>query len=89
MCDIPRDTDDMVITTAIVSLAHSLGIQVVAEGVESQAQLTFLQNQHCDVMQGYYFSKPLTVEAFAKLVREHRVLIESQVPEWGSVIGKK
>ena len=89
VCDIPHDADDMVITTAIISLAHSLGIQVVAEGVESQAQLSFLQNQQCDVMQGYYFSKPLTVEAFAALVRERRGRVETQPPEWGSTTGKK
>ena len=69
--DIPGSADDKVITTAIINLAHSLGIQVVAEGVESLAQLTFLQDQHCDVMQGYYFSKPLSVEAFEQLMREH------------------
>ena len=89
VCDIPRDADDMLITTAIISLAHSLGMQVVAEGVESQAQLAFLQNQHCDVMQGYYFSKPLTVEAFTELVRTRRVLVETQTPELGSATGKK
>ena len=72
--DIPGDADDMLITTGIISLAHSLGIQVVAEGVETGAQLSFLRDQHCDAMQGYYFSKPVTAEAFAMLVRENRRL---------------
>lgn len=69
--DIPLDVDDMLITTAIINLAHSLGIQVVAEGVETLAQLAFLKDQQCDVMQGFHFSKPLPIEAFEQLVREH------------------
>ena len=72
--DIPGDADDMLITTGIISLAHSLGIQVVAEGVETGAQLSFLRGQRCDAMQGYYFSKPVTAEAFAMLVHENRRL---------------
>jgi EAL domain-containing protein (putative c-di-GMP-specific phosphodiesterase class I) len=69
--DIPGDADDMLITTGIIGLAHSLGIRVVAEGVETSAQLSFLHAQHCDAMQGYYFSKPLPAKAFALLVNEH------------------
>ena len=72
--DIPDDTDDMLITTSIIGLAHSLGIQVVAEGVETSAQLSFLTAQQCDAMQGYYFSKPLPAAAFAQLVRERPTL---------------
>lgn len=72
--DIPGDADDMLITSGIISLAHSLGIQVVAEGVETAAQLTFLRMQNCDVMQGYYFSKALPASAFAHLLIERRKL---------------
>ncbi len=50
------------IVTSIIDLAHSLEISVVAEGVETQDQFTFLQKNRCDVVQGYYFSKPLDVE---------------------------
>ena len=74
VCDIPSDADDMLITTGIIGLAHSLGIQVIAEGVETSAQLSFLLTQHCDTIQGYYFSKPLPASAFMQLVREGRKL---------------
>lgn len=72
--DIPSDTDDMLITTGIIGLAHSLGIQVVAEGVETAAQLSFLRTQNCDAMQGYYFSKPLPASTFAQFLSERRKL---------------
>lgn len=79
--DIPGDADDMLITTGIIGLAHSLGIQVVAEGVETHAQLGFLREQQCDVMQGYYFSKPLPASEFALLVSEGRGLGEIEAPK--------
>jgi EAL domain-containing protein (putative c-di-GMP-specific phosphodiesterase class I) len=72
--DIPGNEDDVLITTAIISLAHSLGIQVVAEGVETAEQLAFLRLQYCDEMQGFFFSKPLPADAFEKLVRDGRSL---------------
>ena len=61
--DIPEDKDDMEITAAVIAMAHSLNYQVVAEGVETQQQLAFLRQSGCDYGQGYYFSKPLTLEA--------------------------
>lgn len=51
--------DDAVITRAVINLAHNLGMDVVAEGVETEAQLTFLKNNHCDVAQGYLISRPI------------------------------
>ena len=83
VCDIPSDTDDMLITTGIIGLAHSLGIQVVAEGVETAAQLSFLRAQNCDAMQGYYFSKPLPASAFAQLLSERRKLEDIEQREVG------
>ncbi|MBF0264958.1 MAG: EAL domain-containing protein [Gammaproteobacteria bacterium] len=59
---IPNDPQDIAITHAILSLAKSLGIKVLAEGVESEQQAIHLTEQKCDEIQGYYFSKPLTVE---------------------------
>lgn len=56
---IPDDADDMAITTAIVAMAHSLKLQVIAEGVETMRQLEFLRSLKCNEMQGYYFSMPL------------------------------
>jgi EAL domain-containing protein (putative c-di-GMP-specific phosphodiesterase class I) len=58
--DIAIDSDDAAITTAIISLAKSLNLKVVAEGVENEAQMSFLRKHHCDEIQGYYFSKPIT-----------------------------
>ena len=55
------DADDAAITLAIISLAHSLKLKVVAEGVETQDQLAFLRHHGCDEMQGYYFARPQPV----------------------------
>ncbi len=66
--DVPGDLDDVAITQAIIGLAHSLGLKVVAEGVETSAQLDFLRRQHCEQIQGYIFSEPLPAEEFAKLL---------------------
>jgi EAL domain-containing protein (putative c-di-GMP-specific phosphodiesterase class I) len=60
--DIARDRDDAAIVTAIIAMAHSLGMNVVAEGVEDAAQLAFLREKQCDYLQGYYFSRPCTAE---------------------------
>lgn len=65
--DIPEHQDDMEIATAIIQLAHILGFTVLAEGVETEALLSFLRNQGCDLYQGYFFNKPLPAEAFIKL----------------------
>jgi diguanylate cyclase (GGDEF)-like protein/PAS domain S-box-containing protein len=61
--------DDGCIVTAVISMARSLKLRVVAEGVETLEQLTFLQSHECDEAQGYYFSRPLPSEQFAKLLR--------------------
>ncbi|ARN75801.1 EAL domain-containing protein [Oceanicoccus sagamiensis] len=57
--DIPQDKDDMAITAAVIAMAHKLNYQVVAEGVETEEQLQFLESCQCDYGQGYYFSRPL------------------------------
>ncbi len=57
--DIPVDKDDMAITIAIINLAESLGLRVVAEGVETTEQVEFLEHHHCDYIQGYLISPPL------------------------------
>lgn len=56
---IPTDQNDLAITSAIIALGHNLGMQVVAEGVETVEQLNFLAEHNCDLVQGYYFSRPL------------------------------
>ena len=62
--------EDASIVRAIVSLAHSLRLKVVAEGVETPAQLDFLKTVGCDEYQGYHFSRPLPAPAFERLIRE-------------------
>lgn len=59
-----------VIIRAIVAMAHSLGLSIIAEGVETVDQLNFLRNHHCEEVQGYYFSRPLTADKFAQLISE-------------------
>jgi diguanylate cyclase (GGDEF)-like protein/PAS domain S-box-containing protein len=72
--DITNDPDDAAIAQAIISLSHSLDIKVVAEGVETKPQLMFLQKRGCDIMQGYYFSKPLPTQEITQLLLENRQL---------------
>ena len=71
---IPSDPDDTTIVTTIVSMAHDMQLRVVAEGVETEAQLAFLRRRGCDEMQGYFFSEPLPVQAAESLLRENRRL---------------
>jgi diguanylate cyclase (GGDEF)-like protein/PAS domain S-box-containing protein len=67
--DIVSDPDDAAIVDAIISIAHALGLCVIAEGVESKGQLDFLSSRQCTEFQGYYFSKPLGADHFADLLR--------------------
>lgn len=62
--DIPADRDDMAIAAAIIAMAHNLNLQVVAEGVETQAQLDFLREHGCDEVQGFYFGRPVPADEF-------------------------
>jgi len=67
--DVAVNLDDAAITTAIISMAKSLSLKVIAEGVEDEAQMTFLRAHQCDEIQGYYFSKPLAVDKVADKLR--------------------
>ncbi|MCH8020275.1 EAL domain-containing protein [candidate division KSB1 bacterium] len=66
---IPSDRDDTAISTAIVVLAHSMELQVIAEGVEEPEQIAFLQSLQCDEIQGFYFSRPLNAETVTDLLK--------------------
>jgi diguanylate cyclase (GGDEF)-like protein/PAS domain S-box-containing protein len=72
--NMPGDTNDCAIAGAIVGMAKQLGHKVIAEGVETAEQLTFLKSLGCDEMQGYLLSAPVTAEKFAALLREDRRL---------------
>jgi diguanylate cyclase (GGDEF)-like protein len=74
--DLATDTDDAVIVSTIISMAHSLKLKVIAEGVETAEQLAFLKQQGCDEIQGYYFSKPVSAEEFTKLLSSGKGLFE-------------
>jgi len=65
--------DETTIVTAVISMGRSLNLRVVAEGVETQEELAFLQAHQCDEAQGYYFSRPVVPQQFAKL-------LETQTP---------
>ncbi|HEX7636525.1 MAG TPA: EAL domain-containing protein [Noviherbaspirillum sp.] len=65
--DVPLDSDDAAIVKAMISLAHILNLNVVAEGVESDEQRRFLMENGCDEVQGYYFGRPMTEHEFAHL----------------------
>jgi EAL domain-containing protein (putative c-di-GMP-specific phosphodiesterase class I) len=67
--DVAVKPDDAAITTAIISMAKSLNLKVIAEGVEDEAQMSFLRAHHCDEIQGYYFSRPLAVDKVAEKLR--------------------
>ncbi|QAU33097.1 EAL domain-containing protein [Janthinobacterium sp. 17J80-10] len=66
--DIADDADDAAIVRAIISLSHSLRLKVIAEGVENEVQLNFLKSNHCDQVQGYYFSRPLPAQEMEKFL---------------------
>jgi diguanylate cyclase (GGDEF)-like protein len=67
--DICTDSEDRAIVGAIIHMAKSLGLQTIAEGVETAGQLAYLREQGCDEMQGYYYSRPLPPAQFAAFVR--------------------
>jgi diguanylate cyclase (GGDEF)-like protein len=73
--DVPQDADDAAIVTAIIALAHSLRLEVVAEGVETEAQLHFLKARRCDLLQGYHLSPAVPPEQFAQLVRQREATL--------------
>ena len=68
--EIPESGDDMAISSAIIAMGHSLGLSVLAEGVETQAQLDFLRGRGCDSYQGYLRSRPVPPDAFEVLLRD-------------------
>lgn len=66
--DIPGDSNDLAIVSAIIAMAHALGLRVHAEGVETDAQADFLRESGCELAQGYFFGRPLPAEAFEALL---------------------
>lgn len=71
IANIPGSANDSSIAQSVIALGHSLGLKVVAEGVENFVQLGWLRGQECDEVQGYVFSEPLRVERFEELIRQN------------------
>jgi len=78
--DLETSPDDSAIAAATISLAHALGKKVVAEGVETEGQLKFLREQQCDIVQGYYYSRPQPAAEIAVFLRDNL--------SWGKSAGR-
>jgi diguanylate cyclase (GGDEF)-like protein/PAS domain S-box-containing protein len=72
--EVTSNPDDAAIVLAIISMAHSMKLEVIAEGVENDAQLAYLRRHGCDEMQGYYFSRPVPHEEFEQMLMGGKLL---------------
>ena len=68
--DTPENNNDSAICSAIIAMAHSLGLKALAEGAEEQKQVDFLRKEKCDEIQGYFFSKPVSAEEVTEMIRQ-------------------
>ena len=75
-----RERSAGALAKGMIGLAHDLGLTVIAEGVEDNLQLSFLQRHDCDLVQGYLASRPIPPEALRTLLRENRSLISTASP---------
>jgi EAL domain-containing protein (putative c-di-GMP-specific phosphodiesterase class I) len=83
--DLSHGSEDAAITTTIIAMARALGLNVVAEGVETEAQLQFLRAHHCDEIQGYWLSPPLEAQRCLAFIRNwvpavSRVALQPALP---------
>lgn len=89
MRGLPSDPDDLAISTAVLGMAQTLKLKVMAEGVETKEQLDFLRLRGCDKAQGIYFSEPLSAEEFARFITQSEaVLPNAGCSRYGEVSGK-
>jgi EAL domain-containing protein (putative c-di-GMP-specific phosphodiesterase class I) len=72
IAEIPADANDCAITSAIIAMAHSLRLGVVAEGVETQEQMAFLRERGCDEVQGFLFSPAVTAAEFERFLEREK-----------------
>jgi EAL domain-containing protein (putative c-di-GMP-specific phosphodiesterase class I) len=68
ICELPNDSDDAILTATMIKLANSLGMEALAEGVETKEQVEFLRDHGCRYVQGYYYSKPLPHKEFSAYI---------------------
>lgn len=80
VADLENDKYDRALTSAVIDMAKNLEIAVIAEGIETAFQEQFLAKRHCDIGQGYYYSKPLTVDDFVNIYLNHRVISSKVTP---------
>jgi EAL domain-containing protein (putative c-di-GMP-specific phosphodiesterase class I) len=71
--DVTTDSSDATMVRTIILMAHSLKLHVIAEGVETEEQATFLRQCGCERAQGYYFSRPVPAEEFEKMLQQERL----------------
>lgn len=83
---VTTDPNDAVIVQATIAMAHSIGLTVIAEGVETQAQANYLRTLHCDQIQGYYFSRPIPSSEVQQLLRSDATLSLPVVEQKPSVL---
>ncbi|MGZ3504398.1 MAG: putative bifunctional diguanylate cyclase/phosphodiesterase [Vulcanimicrobiaceae bacterium] len=76
--DIPEDANDLAIVSAIIAMAHALGLKVVAEGVETEPQRDFLRECGCEFAQGFYFARPLPASDVEDLLAKRGAIAEGQ-----------
>jgi diguanylate cyclase (GGDEF)-like protein/PAS domain S-box-containing protein len=70
ICDLPSNESDKAVASAVISLGQKLNLRVIAEGVETDAQIAFLRQSNCDEMQGYHFSRPIAADAMEALLHK-------------------
>ena len=75
--------EDCAIIQAIIAMGKTLSLTVVAEGVETREQESFLRNADCDQTQGYYFNRPIGAEQFGELLQRHRPLLLTKLAAVG------
>jgi EAL domain-containing protein (putative c-di-GMP-specific phosphodiesterase class I) len=82
--DVTTSSDDAAITTAIIQMGNSLNLRVIAEGVETEEQMSFLRLRGCDEAQGYLISMPLTVDQASEWVHSRSVNVDLHTPRLSS-----
>lgn len=68
--DLPDDQDSIAINRAIIQMSHELGIRVVAEGVENEVQANLLKDMGCDIIQGYFYGRPMKAKEFTQMLND-------------------
>jgi EAL domain-containing protein (putative c-di-GMP-specific phosphodiesterase class I) len=79
IADIERKPESVGLVKAIIAMAHSLGMEVIGEGVETSMQADFIHSRECNLAQGYYYGKPLPAEAFSAWLAQYKPEVRSQL----------